>query len=67
MLEGMTALATGSASGIGQGIAEALATVIRARRQAGYADARKMLEAAPWPRDVDPFAGVLAHDIRQDA
>ena len=67
MLEGMTALATGSASGIGQGIGEALAAGIRACRQAGYADARKMLEAAPWSGDADPLAGVLAHDIRQDA
>ena len=39
-------------------------TGIRTRRQAGYADARKMLEAAPWSRDADPLAGVLVHDVR---
>jgi hypothetical protein len=37
---------------------------IRARRQAGYADARKMLEAAPWSRITDPLAGVLVCDAR---
>ncbi|MBI4195174.1 MAG: patatin-like phospholipase family protein [Betaproteobacteria bacterium] len=41
-------------------------TGIRARRQAGYADARKMLEATPWSRDADPLAGVLVHDVRPD-
>lgn len=42
-------------------------TGIRTRLQAGYADARKMLEAAPWSRDVDPLAGVLIHDVRPEA
>lgn len=40
---------------------------IRARRQAGYADAQKMLAAAPWTQDADPLAGVLVHDVRPDA
>ncbi len=43
------------------------ATGIRARRQAGYADARKMLETAPWTQDADPLAGVMVHDVRTDA
>lgn len=37
---------------------------IRARRQAGYADACKMLDAAPWLRATDSIEGVLVHDVR---
>ncbi|RZI44651.1 patatin-like phospholipase family protein [Herbaspirillum sp. HC18] len=36
---------------------------IRARRQAGYEDTRRMLEAAPWERPADPLEGVIIHDI----
>lgn len=39
---------------------------IRARRRAGYADAQKMLEAAPWTQDADPLAGVFVHDLRRE-
>ena len=35
---------------------------IRARWQAGYADARRMLKRAPWQRPVDPTEGVVIHD-----
>jgi NTE family protein len=35
---------------------------IRARWQAGYADARRMVEAAPWTIPVDPMDGVIVHD-----
>jgi NTE family protein len=42
-------------------------TGIRTRQHAGYADARKMLEAAPWSQDAGPLAGVLVHDVRPDA
>jgi NTE family protein len=34
---------------------------IRARRQAGYADTRRMLERAPWTAPVDPMDGVVIH------
>jgi NTE family protein len=34
---------------------------IAARREAGYADARAMLESAPWRRPVDPMEGVIIH------
>ncbi|HEV3239186.1 MAG TPA: DUF3734 domain-containing protein [Casimicrobiaceae bacterium] len=36
---------------------------IRSRRQAGYADARRMLERAPWTRPVDPMEGVIVHEL----
>ena len=36
---------------------------IRARRQAGYAHARQMLERAPWKTDVDPISGVAVHNL----
>lgn len=39
---------------------------ISARRQAGYTDARKMLEAAPWTQDADSLAGVIVHDVRPE-
>jgi len=35
---------------------------IRARWQAGYADARRMVERAPWTAPVDPMDGVVIHD-----
>jgi len=35
---------------------------IRARWQAGYADTKRMLEAAPWRMPVDPIEGVIIHD-----
>jgi NTE family protein len=35
---------------------------IRARWQAGYADARRMVEQAPWTEPVDPMDGVVIHD-----
>jgi len=35
---------------------------IRARRQAGYADAMRMIKRAPWHHDVDPTEGVIIHD-----
>jgi NTE family protein len=35
---------------------------IRARWQAGLADTRRMLAAAPWQRAVDPTEGIVIHD-----
>ncbi|MFO1325536.1 MAG: patatin-like phospholipase family protein [Burkholderiales bacterium] len=35
---------------------------IRARWQAGLADAKRMLKRAPWERPVDPTEGVIIHD-----
>ena len=35
---------------------------IRARWEAGYADAKRMLERAPWEKPVDPIEGVIIHD-----
>ncbi len=35
---------------------------IRARWQAGYDDARRMVERAPWRAPVDPMDGVVIHD-----
>ena len=37
---------------------------IRARREAGYADAKRMLERAPWEAPVDPMDGVVIHETR---
>ncbi len=34
---------------------------IRARWQAGYADARRMIEQRPWERPVDPIVGVTVY------
>jgi NTE family protein len=34
---------------------------IAARREAGYADARAMLERAPWRTPVDPLEGIVIH------
>ena len=36
---------------------------IRSRWQAGYADTRRVLEAAPWTTPVDPMDGVVIHDV----
>jgi NTE family protein len=35
---------------------------IRARWQAGYADAMRMVERAPWERAADPREGVIIHE-----
>jgi NTE family protein len=35
---------------------------IRARRHAGYAATRRMIERAPWQGPVDPVEGVVIHD-----
>jgi len=34
---------------------------IRARREAGHADAMRMIERAPWRAPADPVAGVIEH------
>jgi NTE family protein len=34
---------------------------VRARREAGFADAARMLERAPWREPVDPIEGVVEH------
>jgi len=36
---------------------------VRARRQAGLADTRRMLSKAPWRKPVDPMDGVVVHDL----
>jgi NTE family protein len=36
---------------------------IRFRCEAGYADARRMLEAAPWQKPFDPMEGVIVHEL----
>ncbi|WP_343051467.1 patatin-like phospholipase family protein [Pseudaquabacterium terrae] len=35
---------------------------VRARREAGFADARRMIERAPWQAPVDPIEGVIVHE-----
>ena len=35
---------------------------IRARWEAGYAETRRMIEAAPWTSEVDPIEGVVVHE-----
>jgi NTE family protein len=35
---------------------------IRARRHAGYAAMRSMIQRAPWETVVDPMQGVIVHD-----
>jgi NTE family protein len=42
-------------------------TGIRRRWEAGLADARKSLEAAPWEADVDPIEGFYLHELKQGA
>ena len=39
---------------------------IQARWSAGYADARRMLELAPWTQPVDPVEGIIIHDLVAD-
>jgi NTE family protein len=36
---------------------------IRFRCEAGYADARRMLELAPWQAPYDPMEGVIVHEL----
>ncbi len=36
---------------------------IEFRCQAGLADARRMLERAPWERPIDPMEGVIVHEL----
>jgi len=36
---------------------------IRFRCEAGYADARRMLDAAPWQKPFDPMEGVIVHEL----
>jgi NTE family protein len=36
---------------------------IRFRREAGLADARRMIERAPWEAPVDPMEGVIVHEL----
>ena len=38
------------------------ASGIRARRQAGYAETRQMIERSPWRAPVDPMEGVIVHE-----
>jgi NTE family protein len=38
---------------------------ISARRQAGYADAQRILETSPWDRPVDPVEGIVIHDVSE--
>ena len=38
---------------------------IRARWAAGYDDAKRALEQAPWERDVDPLEGFHLHELRR--
>jgi NTE family protein len=33
------------------------------RREAGLADARRMLERAPWQAPADPMEGVIVHEL----
>ena len=39
---------------------------IRKRWEAGLADARKALEAAPWEADVDPIEGFYLHELKRE-
>lgn len=36
---------------------------IRFRRAAGYSDAQRMIERAPWDASVDPMEGVIVHEL----
>jgi NTE family protein len=35
---------------------------IRSRWQAGYMDSKRMIEQAPWEREVDPLEIVVIHE-----
>ena len=39
---------------------------IRARWQAGLADAQRAVAAEPWQRPADPLEGIIVHDINED-
>ena len=39
---------------------------IRARWQAGYADAMRTVERRPWEKPIDPMMGVAVHDPEED-
>lgn len=36
---------------------------IRCRREAGLADARRIIRRAPWESPVDPVEGVIVHEL----
>jgi NTE family protein len=36
---------------------------IRFRCEAGFADARRMIERAPWELPIDPMEGVIVHEL----
>jgi NTE family protein len=38
---------------------------IRTRREAGYADTRRVLDAAPWCGEFDPVEGFILHEARR--
>jgi NTE family protein len=40
---------------------------VRARWQAGYADALRMIDRAPWEKPTDPMDGVVVHESRATA
>ena len=39
---------------------------IRAREEAGYLHARRVLAEAPWRREVDPLEGFVLHEAEAD-
>jgi NTE family protein len=39
------------------------ASGIQFRCEAGYADARRMIERAPWELPIDPMEGVIVHEL----
>jgi NTE family protein len=39
-------------------------TGIRARREAGYADTRRLIAQAPWEGEFDPIEGFILHQVR---
>ena len=43
------------------------ASGIRARWQAGYAEAKQMVERAPWRAPIDPMEGVIVHQAQHIA
>jgi NTE family protein len=40
-------------------------TGIRARWQAGRADALRVLRERPWEREIDPLEGVSVHEVNR--